>query len=142
MQSQQNNNSYIIYIEKNEKVMEKLTQFCIDNNISSAQVSGIGAVKNIDLGVYDIEKKDYHHKMFKEIHELISFQGNIALKDGKPFVHAHITIGNHDMDVFGGHLFEMEVAAVGEFILHVFDQETHREIDDDIGLATLNLCKI
>ena len=122
--------------------MEKLTQFCIDNDISSAQVSGIGAVKNIDLGVYDIEKKDYHHKMFKEIHELISFQGNIALKDGKPFVHAHITIGNHDMDVFGGHLFEMEVAAVGEFILHVFDQETHREIDDDIGLATLKLCKI
>ena len=42
----------------------------------------------------------------------------------------------------GGHLFEMEVAAVGEFILHVFNQETHREIDDDIGLATLKLCKI
>ena len=49
MQSQQNNNSYIIYIEKNEKVMEKLTQFCIDNDISSAQVSGIGAVKNLSL---------------------------------------------------------------------------------------------
>ena len=112
MQSQQNNNSYIIYIEKNEKVMEKLTQFCIDNDISSAQVSGIGAVKNIDIGGYDINKKDYHHKLFEEIHELISFQGNIALKDGEPFVHAHITIGNHDMDVFGGHLFEMEVAAV------------------------------
>ena len=72
MQSQQNNNSYIIYIEK-KKVMEKLTQFN-DNDISSAQVSGIGAVKNIDIGVYDINKKDYHHKLFEEIHELISFQ--------------------------------------------------------------------
>jgi predicted DNA-binding protein with PD1-like motif len=46
------------------------------------------------------------------------------------------------MKVFGGHLFEMEVAAVGEFIIHDFQNETHRKLNDDIGLATLNLCKL
>ena len=77
-----------------------------------------------------------------DMHELISFQGNIALKDNQPFIHAHIAIGNHNMQVFGGHLFEMKVGAVGEFILHGFNQKTYREIDDNIGLATLNLCKL
>ena len=66
----------------------------------------------------------------------------MALKDGKPFLHAHITLGTHDMEVFGGHLFEMEVAAVGEFIIHDFRDETHRKMNDEIGLATLSLCKI
>ena len=105
-------------------------------------MAGIGAVKNIDIGAYDITTKDYVHRYFDEILELLSFQGNVALKDGEPFLHAHITLGNHDMKVFGGHLFEMEVAAVGEFIIHDFQDETHRKLDDDIGLATLSLCKL
>jgi predicted DNA-binding protein with PD1-like motif len=142
MQFQKVKNSYIVHVEKSEKVVESLTNFCKQNNIHSAQLAGIGAVKNIDIGAYDIDTKDYIHRVFDEILELLSFQGNIALKDGEPFLHAHITLGNHDMEVFGGHLFEMEVAAVGEFIIHDFQNETHRKLNEDIGLATLSLCKI
>ena len=142
MQFQKLNNSFIVYVEKGEKVIETLTNFCIENDIQSGQLAGIGAVKNIDIGAYDINTKDYIHRKFDEILELLSFQGNVALKDGKPFLHAHITLGTHDMEVFGGHLFEMEVAAVGEFIIHDFRHETHRKMNDEIGLATLSLCKI
>ena len=142
MQFQKVKNSYIVHVEKGEKIVESLTNFCKQNNIHSAQLAGIGAVKNIDIGAYDIDTKDYIHRVFDEILELLSFQGNIALKDGEPFLHAHITLGNHDMEVFGGHLFEMEVAAVGEFIIHDFQNETHRKLNEDIGLATLSLCKI
>ena len=87
MEFQQIDNSYMVYVEKEEKVMDTLTNFCIDHNIHSGQISGIGAVKNIDMGIYDIKAKKYHHKLFDDMHELISFQGNIALKDGKPFVY-------------------------------------------------------
>lgn len=142
MQFQKIDNSYIVYVEKGEKVMETLTQFCVDRNINSGQLSGIGAVQNTDIGAYDMTSKDYTHKLFNPIHELLSFQGNIAIKDGKPFIHAHITLGNHDMEVSGGHLFETEVAVVGEFILHNFNEKTHRALNEDIGLATLSLCKI
>lgn len=142
MQFQKIDNSYIVYVEKGEKVMETLTKFCVEYNINSGQLSGIGAVNNTDIGAYDITSKKYTHKLFNPIHELLSFQGNIAIKDGKPFIHAHITLGNHDMEVSGGHLFETEVAAVGEFILHNFNEKTHREFDKNIGLATLSLCKI
>jgi uncharacterized protein len=142
MQFQKIDNSYIVHVEKGEKVMEKLTQFCINQNITSGQLSGIGAVKNVDIGAYDLASKDYIHKTYDSILELLSFQGNVAIKDNEPFIHAHITLGNHHMEVSGGHLFEMEVAAVGEFIIHDFKDKTHRELDKDIGLATLSLCKI
>ena len=142
MQFQKIDNSYIVHVEKGEKVMDTLTQFCIDRNITSGQLSGIGAVKNVDIGAYNITSKEYIHKIFDSILELLSFQGNVAIKDGEPFIHAHITLGNHDMEVSGGHLFEMEVAAVGEFIIHDFKDKTHRVLNEEIGLATLSLCKI
>jgi len=142
MQFQKIDNSYIVHVEKGEKVMDTLTQFCIDRNITSGQLSGIGAVKNVDIGAYNITSKEYIHKIFDSILELLSFQGNVAIKDDEPFIHAHITLGNHDMEVSGGHLFEMEVAAVGEFIIHDFKDKTHRVLNEEIGLATLSLCKI
>ena len=142
MQFQKIDNSYIVHVEKGEKVMDTLTQFCIDRNITSGQLSGIGAVKNVDIGAYNITSKEYIHKIFDSILELLSFQGNVAIKDDEPFIHAHITLGNHDMEVSGGHLFEMEVAAVGEFIIHDFKDKTHRVLNEDIGLATLSLSKI
>jgi predicted DNA-binding protein with PD1-like motif len=61
--------------------------------------------------------------------------GNITLKDGEPFIHAHITFGDHDMNVKGGHVFEMTVAVVGEFYIRKFDGSIHRELDEDVGLA-------
>ena len=117
--------------------MDTLTNFCINHNIHSGQISGIGAVKNIDMGIYDIKAKEYHHKLFDDIHELISFQSNIALKDNQPFIHAHINISNHAMDVKGGHLFETTVAAVGEFVLKKINTSGFREMDPNIGLATM-----
>ena len=35
MEFQQIDNSYMVYVEKEEKVMDTLTNFCIDHNIHS-----------------------------------------------------------------------------------------------------------
>ena len=59
MQFQKVKNSYIVHVEKGEKVIESLTLFCKQNNIYSAQIAGIGAVKNIDIGAYDIDTKEH-----------------------------------------------------------------------------------
>mgnify|MGYP001174589369 FL=1 len=101
----------------------------------NGQISGIGAVKEIEMGAYDLDSKSYLRKQYPDNHELISFQGNITLKDGNPFIHAHITIGNHDLHTRGGHLFEMKVAVVGEFIIRNIESNVHREFDKNIGLA-------
>lgn len=138
MQYKQDGDTYIIYVEQDEKIMATLTQFCQDRNIVNGQLSGIGAIKDIELGAYDLANKKYIIETFEDVWELTSYQGNILLKDGEPFIHAHITISNHDFDVKGGHLFEAKVGAVGEFILRTIDTDGKREFDPNIGLFCMD----
>ena len=137
MQYVKDNNIFIIHVQQNEKIMSNLTQFCKDHKINNGQISGIGAIKGIKLGAYVLENKKYAIKHFNEIWELTSFQANIQLKDGEPFIHAHITISDHEMDVKGGHLFEATVAGVGEFVLKKINTLGYRKMDTNIGLATM-----
>lgn len=134
MQYKQDGDTYIVYVEQDEAIMETLTQFCIDRNIVNGQLSGIGAIKEIDFGAYDLKNKKYIRYMYENLWELTSYQGNVLLKDGRPFIHAHITISDHEMNVKGGHLFEAKVGAVGEFILRKIDTNGKREHDSNIGL--------
>ncbi len=134
MQFKQDGNTFIIYIEQDESIMETLTQFCKSKDILNAQISGIGAIKEIDLGAYDLKNKEYVRQFFNNLWELTSFQGNVILKDNEPFIHAHITMSDHNLDVKGGHLFEAKVGAVGEFILRKIETDGKREYDANIGL--------
>jgi len=139
MQYKQLDEDYFIYIEKNEKVMDTLIRFCKDQAITNGKISGIGAVKEIEIGSYDTIGKEYIRKQFPDVWELVSYEGNVTLKDGDPFVHGHVVLSNHDMKTIGGHLFEMTVAAVGEFFLRKFDNDAYREINEDVGLPCICL---
>lgn len=137
MQFEKTSDGYFVYIEKNERIMEKITHFCIDNHISNAQLSGIGAVKDTEIGAFDLQSKNYIRKNFKSVRELVSFQGNITLKDNQPFAHAHVTISDHEMNTKGGHLFDATVAAVGEFFIRKIPNSVSRKLNHDVGLPCI-----
>ena len=139
MQYEKNKQDYFIYIEKDEKVMHSLTKFCLDNNIQNGKISGIGAVKMTEIGAYDIVKKEYLKKEYSDVFELISFEGNVTLKENQPFVHAHVVLSNHNMAAVGGHLFESTVAAVGEFFLRKFEGSAFRKLNREVGLPCICL---
>lgn len=139
MQYKQVGDDFFIHIEKNEKIMDTLTRFCNENNIRNAKLSGIGAVKGTEIGAFDTIKKEYIKKQYKETLELVSFEGNVSLKENISFVHAHVVLSNHEMKTLGGHLFETTVAAVGEFFLRKFDHSVYRELNEDVGLPCLCL---
>ena len=101
--------------------METVTKFCTEKNINNAKISGIGAVKNTEIGAYDTLTKKYVKKQFNNVLELVSFEGNVTLKDGSAFAHAHVVLSDHEMRTLGGHLFETTVAAVGELFIRKFD---------------------
>lgn len=139
MQFKQHDNTYFVYLEKGEPVVDVLTNFCKEHNISNGYITGIGAVNNIEMGAYDTKVGEYIKKIYKNSYELITYQGNIMLLDDEPFIHAHITIGNHNMEIFGGHLFSMNVAVVGEFVIQKVNGKSKRTFNDEIGLATWDL---
>ena len=139
MQFQKVGKDYLINIDKDEKVVEILTRFCKENGIKNAKLSGIGAVKKTEIGAYNLLKKEYIKREYSEILELLSLEGNVALKDGEPFIHAHVVLSDHNMQTLGGHLFETTVGVAGEFFLTQFDGNAYRELKPDIGLACMCL---
>lgn len=139
MQYEKVEKDYFINIEKDEKVMETLTRFCKDRGIKNAKLSGIGAVKKTEIGAYDLPEQEYIKRKYPEILELLSFEGNVALKDGEPFIHAHVVLSDHEMRTLGGHLFETTVGIAGEFFIREFDGSAYRELRSDIGLACVCL---
>ena len=139
MQYEKDGDSYIIYLEQGESIMAILTQFCKDHQIINGQISGIGAIKEIELGTYDLKNQEYITHKLDDIWELTSFQGNIQLKNEDPFIHAHINISDHNLTVKGGHLFEAKVAVVGEFILRNINSSGKRVLNSEIGLACMSL---
>ena len=62
MQYSKYKDDYFIYVEKNEKAMLTITQFCESKNIQNGRISGIGAVRNTEIGAYDIVKKKISEK--------------------------------------------------------------------------------
>jgi len=52
MQYEKDSDTYIIYLGQGESIMAILTQFCKDHQIINGQISGIGAIKEIELGSY------------------------------------------------------------------------------------------
>jgi hypothetical protein len=128
------NNKYIIRFDKNEEVIENLTNFCQEKNIETGFFWGIGATKEVDLAWYDIDKKSYAEKTFKEKMEILNLTGNIAIIEGKTVIHCHGIFGSKDMEVFGGHIKRLVIAATCEILLEVFNGKVERKYSQEIGL--------
>lgn len=131
----------LIVVSKGQKLVSTLTKDVTDLGLKGGLISGLGALIHAELGYYHLEHKDYLRKTFSEMdYELISLTGNISLKDGNPYIHVHAALGDNQFRVFGGHLFEAEVAVTAEVSIIPLGKMPVRELDKQLGLATI--CKI
>jgi len=69
-----------------------------------AALSVIGALSRAKLGYYDQLSHEYGTFSLEEPMELASCLGNISLRDGRPFVHAHAVLSDRTGRTWGGHL--------------------------------------
>lgn len=130
---------YIVRLEKGEEVIATLSNFFEKEKIPGGFLYGLGTVKDATLGYFDLEKKEYLKKTFNEEYEISSFVGNIYYFEGKPGVHAHVTLSGKDFNVIGGHLFSATITGTGEFFIYVSDDILQRKKDSQTGLNLLDL---
>jgi len=119
---------------KGDNINKTFEAFAEVRGIGCAWLNGIGALEHPEVGYYSLEDKAYHRKTFKGEYELTSLIGNITIKEGKPFSHTHITFSDTEFRVFGGHLFNANITAAGEFIMQFGSDEINREMNAEIGL--------
>ncbi|OUT39062.1 DUF296 domain-containing protein [bacterium] len=124
-----------VSIDKGELVNDKLLEVAKIEKLNSGWINGLGAISDIEIGYWDIEKKIYIKKYFDEDYELLSLIGNISLVNNESFIHTHISFSNTEFKVFGGHMFDAKVIAAAEFCIFTSNYHLHRKLNCDIGLS-------
>ena len=124
----------LITLEKDAYINKSIKKIFDDESLKFGWISGLGAIHNVHLGFYDTELKRYIDKVFVGDYELLSITGNVTYLESEYFVHTHITMSNQDFKTYGGHLFDAQIAAAGEFKVSLLDFEIKRNFSADIGL--------
>jgi len=116
-------------------LLEELTSICEENNIRLGRVEALGAVKKGRIGFYDQQAREYNFLEIGKPLEITKLIGNISLRDGKPMVHAHITLSDSQGNAYGGHLAPGTIVFACEFIMNSYDGPDHiRDYDEQTGL--------
>jgi uncharacterized protein len=139
LDEQQGNRTFAIVFDKGDEAKAGLTAFARDNQVSAAQITGVGAFSRAVLGYFDRDNKEYKHLPVDEQVEVLSLIGDVALKpDGSPEVHAHVVVGRSDGSTRGGHLLEAHVWPTLEVILTDAPRHLRKTHDAETGLALIN----
>jgi uncharacterized protein len=130
---------YILRLEKGEEFIGAVTDFLKKYGITAGSISAIGATNDVIIGYFDVEKKEYHKKRLKGDYEILHIAGNTSMVGVDPLVHAHITLGDENYQVMGGHLFSALISVTCEVYIQVMDSRIERTIDEETGLKLLRL---
>lgn len=132
-----NNKPFILVLQNGENLFEAILRCADAANIQSAILTGLGALDDITVAYYHLEKKSYHSKTFTGMHELISLNGNISMAEGKRFVHIHAALGKEDFTVIGGHIMDAIVHPTVELAITPLDSTIYREYNEELGLKLM-----
>jgi len=123
-------------LSHNCDLLEEFTNLATKLGVGLGRIEAIGAVQKARIGFYDQKTRIYRFSSFDQPMEITKLVGNISLKDGNPFVHAHITLSDASGKSFGGHLASGTIVFACEFILHIFDGPVfNRCFDEGTGLS-------
>ena len=134
MQFRRFGNKYFVRMDKGEEILASLKKFCLQERITLAEVKALGAVDD-----FTVEKR-FHANHYEFPAEIVSLWGTITTKDGGYYAHIHMSAGDKEGRVFGGHLSEARVSATCEMIVDDISEGStngfvvERKFNEEIGL--------
>lgn len=128
------NNKIVMRIDREEEILEKIKEVSLKENIKLANINALGAVNDFTVGVFDVNEKKYYSNSFKGNYEIVSLTGTINTMNGEFYSHLHMSAGDKEGKVFGGHLNRAIVSATCEMIIDIIDGNVDRYFDEDVGL--------
>jgi predicted DNA-binding protein with PD1-like motif len=132
-------NTYVIRLERGDEIIDSLKTLMEKEDIRGGFFFGLGAVKNVSLGYFDVEKKEYKEKSFMQDFELTSMVGDVAFSGDKIIVHAHVTLAGEDFKAVAGHLNKATVTATTEIVFNPVVGKLSKKIDPITGLNLMDL---
>ena len=125
----------IVRISHDADLIQSITELAGCKGIKAGSFTAIGALKSARLGYYDQKNHEYRDMKINSPHEVASCVGNISLKDGKPFVHAHAVLADATGNTKAGHLFEGIVFAAEVHLRQLEGPTLERKHDEMTDLS-------
>ena len=127
-------NTVFARIDKGEEIVETLKTICEKEDITLAYVNAIGAVGDFTVGVFKTAEKQYDSIRFQGDFEIVSLSGSVTQMNGAHYSHLHMSAGDENGHVFGGHLNKAVVSATCEMVICIANGAVDRRFSEEIGL--------
>jgi predicted DNA-binding protein with PD1-like motif len=127
--------NFLVRAEHNSDLIQFVTELAEKKEIIVATFTAIGALKSAKLEFYDQEKHEYQEITLDSPQEIASCIGNISVKDGKSFVHAHAVLADKNGNTKAGHLLEGVVFAAELHLRELRGVKLERKYDKVTGLS-------
>lgn len=128
-----------VVLERGDEVMASLARLVEERGWRACTFAGIGALRDVEVGFFDLATKAYARRTFGEV-ELLSLTGNgTRLEDGGVVVHLHAVLGTDGCEVVGGHLFSGMVSVTAEVHAIALNAVLIRRRDPVSGLNLLTV---
>ena len=121
-------------IDRGEEVLTQLKAIALKEDIKLASVRALGATDDFTVGVFKVEEKKYYANHFTGDFEIVSLTGTISTMNGEYYAHLHMSAGDEQGRVFGGHLNEARISATCEMVIEIIDGQVDRLRDESVGL--------
>lgn len=139
MKYQRFEQTIIVRMDKGEDIVEQVKNVALKEKIKLASISALGAINEFTVGVFKTKEKKYYANEFKGDFEIVSLTGTINTMNDEYYSHMHLSAGNDQRQVFGGHLNKAIVSATCEMVIQIINGEVDRYFDEEVGLNLLKL---
>jgi predicted DNA-binding protein with PD1-like motif len=124
------NKEIIVRLKHDANLIQSITELAKNKGVEAGSFTAIGALKRAKLGYYDQKNHEYREMKIDSPHEMASCVGNVSLKDGKPFTHAHVVLADEMGNTKAGHLFEGIVFAAEVHLRQLEGPKLERKYDE------------
>lgn len=132
-----NGRTAVLVFDHGDDVMPVLTQWCVEQGVTAAHFTAIGAFERVVVAWFDWQSKEYRQIRIDEQVEVLSLAGDVAINDGEPAIHAHIVVGRHDASTRGGHFVGGTVRPTLELVMQESPAHLRKRHDPESGLALI-----
>jgi len=129
----------IVRLKHDADLVQTMTELVRSRGIEAGSFTVIGALKRARLGYYDQKNHEYRELKIDSPHEMASCVGNVSLKDGEPFIHAHVVLADETGNTKAGHLLEGVVFAGEVHLRQLEGPRLERKYDEVTGLSLWNM---
>ena len=129
------NDTCIVRLDPGEEIVAQLSRLAEREGIGLAEINGLGAVDDFTVGVFDKNEKRFLPNRFQGAYEIVSLHGTIT--QGR-HLHLHMSAGDREGNVHGGHLTRATVSITAEIVVRVIDGRVERRQDETWGLYLMD----